>query len=282
MNEIGPVTQNAMLEVCGDINTVFAIDGMKELDSCNGLWDAAHMHDEEKGMDRATVGKKAELEKRIGKKRLQMFLEQKDEKNLWDRAEMIWRGVRESGIEVITREDERYPERFLWLNDILTSMPVLLYAKGTMRINDFQESVGVVGARRCSSDGKNEAIVVVRKAMDRKVAVISGMAKGIDAYAHTASLKAQGYTIAVLGNGVDICYPREHGRLYEAIADHGCILSEYPPGTTPRGYMFPRRNRLIAALSDTLYIVDAGRNSGTRSTAEFAVKYGREVICCTG
>jgi DNA processing protein len=104
------------------------------------------------------------------------------------------------------------------------------------------------------------------------------MAKGIDSYAHTAALKTQGYTIAVLGNGVDIGYPMEHDRLYEEIARLGCVLSEYPPGTAPREYNFPRRNRIIAALSDTLYVVDAGRHSGTESTIENSRKYGREVV----
>ena len=101
------------------------------------------------------------------------------------------------------------------------------------------------------------------------------MAKGIDSYAHTAALKSGGYTIAVLGNGPDICYPKEHQTLYEAIAQMGCVVSEYPPGVTPRSYMFPRRNRLIAALSDKLYIIGAGRNSGTNTTAAFCRKYQR-------
>lgn len=86
-----------------------------------------------------------------------------------------------------------------------------------------------------------------------------------------------GYTVAVLGNGVDICYPREHDKLYEEIAESGCILSEYPLGTVPREYYFPLRNRLIAALSDWLYVIEAGRHSGTVSTVESGEKYGREV-----
>jgi DNA processing protein len=101
------------------------------------------------------------------------------------------------------------------------------------------------------------------------------MAKGIDSYAHTAVLKAQGYTVAVLGNGADICYPREHEKLYAEISERGCIVSEYPPGTVPRKYYFPQRNRLIAALSDELYVIEAGRNSGTRSTVDSCRKYGR-------
>ena len=82
----------------------------------------------------------------------------------------------------------------------------------------------------------------------------------------------------MLGNGADICYPKEHERLYEEIEECGCIVSEYPPGTPPRQCNFPRRNRLIAALSDRLYVIDAGRNSGTRSTIEFGRKYGREIV----
>ena len=104
------------------------------------------------------------------------------------------------------------------------------------------------------------------------------MAKGIDSYAHTAALKSHGYTIAVFGNGVDICYPKEHARLYEEIAEHGCIVSEYPPGTQPREYTFPKRNRLIAALSDKLYVIGAGRNSGTKSTVEYGKKYSKEIV----
>ena len=90
------------------------------------------------------------------------------------------------------------------------------------------------------------------------------------------------YTIAVLGSGPDICYPKEHQVLYEAIISCGCILSEYPPGTEPRRYMFPRRNRLIAALSDELYVIEAGRYSGTQSTVETCMRYGHEVIRING
>ena len=149
-----------------------------------------------------------------------------------------------------------------------------------IKINEFQHSIGIVGARRCTADGKKAAIDIATESTRINAAIISGMAKGIDSYAHTAALKAQGYTIAVLGNGADICYPKEHERLYEEIAKHGCIVSEYPPQTQPREYNFPKRNRLIAALSDKLYVIDAGRNSGTNSTVEYSRNYGREVIMC--
>ena len=157
-------------------------------------------------------------------------------------------------------------------------MPVVLYAKGELRVNDFDDTLGIIGSRRCTLEGKEITIETATKAVNNNTAIISGMAKGIDSYAQTAVIKSKGYTIAVLGNGANICYPKEHERLYEKIAESGCILSEYPPGTGPRRYMFPRRNRLIAALSDRLVVIDAGRNSGTESTVKYSMKYGREVI----
>ena len=99
----------------------------------------------------------------------------------------------------------------------------------------------------------------------------------MDSYAHTSAIKSGGQTIAVLGNGVDICYPKEHRNLYEAICDNGAIVSEYAPGTIPQRYHFPRRNRIIAAFSEEIYVIDAGGRSGTKSTVEAAVRYGRGV-----
>ena len=99
-----------------------------------------------------------------------------------------------------------------------------------------------------------------------------------DDYAHTAAIKTNGYTVAVLGSGVDICYPREHMDLYEAMIETGCIVSEYPPGTPPMRYSFPRRNRLIAALSDEICVIGAGRNSGTRTTIEACERYGKPFV----
>ena len=177
---------------------------------------------------------------------------------------------------MITYEDSEYPERFRNIKDI----PVILYIKGKLKINDFNNSIGIVGARRCTAAGKKTAINTAGMAVDADIAVISGMAKGIDSYAHTAAIKSNGYTISVLGNGVDICYPKEHEKLYEEIAEHGCVLSEYPPGTVPREYTFPKRNRLIAGLSDKLYVIDAGRNSGALSTVDYSKEFGREVIMC--
>lgn len=103
------------------------------------------------------------------------------------------------------------------------------------------------------------------------------MAKGIDACAGTVCVNSGSYTVAIVGNGLDICYPAEHERLMERIRETGLLLSEYPPGTEPSNYTFPQRNRLIASWSDRLIVIAAGRGSGAMITANCADKYGRKV-----
>ena len=248
MKGIGPITQHALLDVCGGIDKCFEVD----------YYDL-------------TISDDA---KKIGIKRIDSFIQQREDEKIRRCSEEIMNKSVDLGISIVTPEDEEFPVRFRDIDD----MPVVLYAKGNLKINEFGNSIGVVGARRCTREGKKKAIDITTEAVFGGKAVISGMAKGIDSYAHTAAIKADGYTIAVLGNGVDICYPKEHEKLYEEIAEHDCALSEYPPGTPPREYNFPKRNRLIAGLSDELYVIDAGRNSGTLSTLEFSRQYGREVI----
>lgn len=250
---LGSMTQNGLINICRSIDACFE-DTYEEL------------------IDK---GKRQSLKKSlISECRIRSFLTQRDDKNLWIFAEGILRLAEKSGITVIIREDAEYPDRYKNIDD----MPVVLYSKGNLRINEFDKSIGVVGARRCSLEGKEKSVEIAVNAAERGVTVISGMAKGVDSYAHTAALKSKGYTVAVLGNGPDICYPKEHIKLYNEIGEHGCILSEYPPGMPPLNYHFPKRNRLIAALSDKLFVIEAGRNSGALITAEYAKKYGREII----
>ena len=210
---------------------------------------------------------------RLGARRIERFCSMRFSREIIENAELIIDDCANKNIYVITREDDLYPDRFKPIID----MPVTLYIKGELSINERIQSVGVVGARRCSQKGKNDAISVTEKEVENGSAIISGMAKGIDSYAHTAALNNHGYTIAVLGNGPDICYPSEHKKLYTEIERRGCIISEHPPGTKPKAYSFPRRNRLIAALSDLVYVIDVGRNSGTASTVSFCEKYKRPV-----
>ena len=248
---LGPVSQNRLLSLCNGIDHCFSAS-------------------EEELM---ALDQKIMVKKRIGKKRIHEFINQRGSKIIDQKAEEILRESEDIKIAVITEKDKEYPDRFFAMED----RPILLYAKGNLIINTFSSSVGVIGARRCTSEGKIKAIETTVNHVQNGAAIISGMAKGVDSYAHTAALKSDGYTIAVLGSGVDLCYPGEHRALYELIAQKGCLLSEYPPGTHPATYRFPQRNRLIAALSDTLYVIDAGRHSGTESTVAACNKYGREV-----
>lgn len=103
------------------------------------------------------------------------------------------------------------------------------------------------------------------------------MAKGIDSYALTQCVIAHGYAVAILANGLDICYPNEHSKLKEAIENTGLLLSEYPPGTPPRRYSFPKRNRIIAACAKEIYVLEPGRNSGSLITARYGEEYGKKV-----
>lgn len=153
-----------------------------------------------------------------------------------------------------------------------TDLPILLYEKGNL--DKIDKGIGIVGARRCTAAAKDFVIMLAFDAMCQDEIVVSGMAKGIDSYAHTASLKeAEGQTIAVLGHGLDICYPKEHYKLFDSIVERGLVLSEYAPGVPPRKYQFTKRNRIISALSKQLYVVGIGRNSGALSTIEAAKQY---------
>ena len=174
-------------------------------------------------------------------------------------------------IFILAKSDIRYPDRAKWLEDA----PTVLYYKGNLV--EVKDPVAIVGARRCTQEEKHQAVVLTQQCVEKKQTVISGMAKDIDSYAHTACLKAGGYTVAILGNGLNICYPSEHNKLMECIAEKGLLLSEYPPGTRPTQYAFPRRNRLISAWAERIIVITPGKGSGALITAEYGRKYGRAV-----
>jgi DNA processing protein len=141
--------------------------------------------------------------------------------------------------------------------------------------------VGVVGTRRASRYGLEVATWLGRGLGAAGVVVVSGMAAGIDAAAHRGAL-ATGSTVAVLGSGVDVCYPRSNAALYGEIAGRGSLVSEYPPGTTPAPWRFPARNRIIAGMALGVVIVEARRDGGAMITARLALEYGREVFAVAG
>lgn len=154
--------------------------------------------------------------------------------------------------------------------------PRLLFLRG--RYPRTAEAVAIVGSRRASPYGKDVARSMSRELSEAGLWIASGAARGIDACAHRSSLEAGGRTVAVLGCGIDVAYPREHRRLLDGIAEQGAVLSEFPPGTPPRPHNFPRRNRLISGLSRIVIIIEGRKKSGSLITARQALDQDRQVV----
>ncbi|HEX6313291.1 MAG TPA: DNA-processing protein DprA [Gemmatimonadaceae bacterium] len=181
------------------------------------------------------------------------------------------------GIQVLLFGDPEYPE---CLRD-LTDPPSVLYALGKRELLE-RRRVGIVGTRHASPAGERVAHRMAALLADAGAVVVSGMAFGIDAAAHRGALDAGGGTIAVLGSGVDRPYPPAHRALHARIAEVGLVLSEAPIGSHPTLGAFPRRNRIIAALSETLVVIEAGARSGALITARQALELGRTVGAVPG
>ncbi|RMF48403.1 MAG: DNA-protecting protein DprA [Deltaproteobacteria bacterium] len=166
---------------------------------------------------------------------------------------------------------DHYPELLRRIPD----PPALLYLRGHLPTTDM---FAVVGSRRASRRGKAVARDIARDLAAAGLAVVSGLARGIDTAAHLGALDAEGQTVAVLGCGIDRVYPPENADLFREIIDSGAILTEYPPGALPLAGHFPGRNRIISGLSKGVLIVEAAEGSGSLHTAEFALETGREVF----
>ena len=194
------------------------------------------------------------------------------------RAEKVLADCARDGQFIVTMDDAAYPARLRDMYD----PPVLLYGKGSMPLFDEEAAVAVVGTRKCSPYGTRAASQLGYELARQGGLVISGLAKGIDGAAHQGALRAGGFTAAVLGGGADVIYPPENRRLYEDIAATGVLLSEYPPGTEPRGGHFPVRNRIISGLSLAALVVEAPVRSGALITAHAALDQGRDVFAVPG
>lgn len=180
------------------------------------------------------------------------------------------------GVNCVTFFSDEYPEQCRELY----APPKRLFYKGSLPVE--KRRIAIVGARDCSLYGKEMARRFAAGLASGGAAVISGMARGIDGWAHQGALEAGGTTYAVLGNSVEICYPREHERLYRSIVRQGGVISEYPPGTEARPGFFPMRNRIISALSDGVLVVEARAKSGSLITADQALEQGKEVFVIPG
>jgi len=191
--------------------------------------------------------------------------------------DQVLTSIQRQDIKVLTWADDRYPEP---LRDIPQSPPVL-YLRGKLSDQDL-DGVGIVGTRRYTSYGRQVAEEVARFLAREGFTVVSGLARGIDGFAHRAALDGGGRTIAVLGSGVDQIYPPEHRELAGKIAHAGCVISDYPLGTPPEGQNFPPRNRIISGLSRAVVVIEAGQRSGALITAKYAGDQGREVFAVPG
>lgn len=184
--------------------------------------------------------------------------------------------IQNCGIAFYPFYHPEYPKRLLDIPD----RPFGVYVKG--KIRDDGPRVAVVGARDCSPYGSYVAETFARGLAEMGLLVVSGMARGIDGIAQKAALDANGSTCAVLGCGVDICYPASNEALYREICSNGAVLSEYPPGTKPQPSLFPPRNRIISGLADAVLVVEARRKSGTSITVDMALEQGKEVFVIPG
>lgn len=192
-------------------------------------------------------------------------------------AQLLRRSIR-----VIVHGDADYPTRL----DDLPQPPLAIFVSG--RCNDIhhlfaaESVVSIVGTRRASSYGLEATRWVAGTVGAHGWHVVSGLALGVDVCAHESVLSVQGVTSAVLASGVDLCYPVNHRRTYEAIKTSGCLVSEYPPGTPVAKHRFPERNRLIAALASVVIVIQAGEKSGALGTAEIALELGRDIYAVPG
>lgn len=202
-----------------------------------------------------------------------------DHHRKWDVGAEADRLLR-SGITLVPLESETYPALLRELYD----PPIALYLRGSLQ-SAQAPTVAVVGSRKATPYGRTATNTLVRPLAARGLIIVSGLAYGIDAEAHRATLAVRGRTIAVLGSGVDdnALYPRAHRGLAAEISSHGgAVVSEFPPGTSARAEFFPQRNRIIAGLSRAVVIVEAAAESGALITARLALAENREVLAVPG
>jgi len=192
------------------------------------------------------------------------------------RAETVREGCERLGIAILPWGASDYP---VGLREI-PGAPLLLYRAGKAWTGG--EAVAVVGSRAPTGPGREFTRILAGELAAARWTVVSGMARGIDAAAHRGTLHAGGTTVAILGCGVDVAYPREHAELREEILENGAIFSEYPPGSLPLPHRFPERNRIVSGLSRGVIVAEAPERSGALITARFALEQGRDVMVVPG
>lgn len=203
------------------------------------------------------------------------------DKAIFKKANEILLKCAENDIQVLILDSNKYPENL----KELYNPPSLLYCKGFLASNINKicnTSISIVGARKCTSYGRMISFNFAKELSKYNITIVSGMARGIDSEAHKGALWGNGNTIAILGCGVDVVYPKENVKLYNEILERGCILSEYPPGTPPLKNHFPARNRIISGISKGVLIVEAAKKSGAMITVDMALEQGKNVYVIPG
>ena len=185
--------------------------------------------------------------------------------------------IQEQGIEVVSIASSMYPEALKHIYD----PPLVLFKRGTSNV-DMNKTIAIVGTRHPTHYGLSVTQKLTRELIAFGYTVVSGMAMGIDAIAHTQAIASNGKTIAVLGSGIDKPYPASNRKLMTEIMDHGIVFSEFLPGTPPLQQNFPKRNRIISGISMAVLVIEAGKQSGSLITAGFAGEQGRDVFAVPG
>lgn len=214
-----------------------------------------------------------ELETLLNVRQKKAFLEMREK---MDPAELL-KKLERKGISYCSVFDWNYPTRLRKISDA----PLALYVIGSLPPGD-KMTAAVIGARKHTYYGEKQTKLFSRILAEEQVGIISGMARGIDSIAQMTALERGGSTYAVLGCGVDICYPPECRPLYDKLPLNGGIISEYPPGTQPKAGLFPLRNRIISALGDILLVMEARQRSGTLITVDMALEQGKEIWALPG
>lgn len=190
--------------------------------------------------------------------------------------EKLLRETEKANARFICRSDSEFPDILKEIYDC----PLGLYIIGTFP--QQKHKIAVVGSRNCTEYGASAAYNISRQLAENDIVIISGMADGIDSYAHKGALDAGARTIAIMGTGIDLCYPTANRALRDRIAESGCIISEYPPGMRGTAFTFPQRNRIISGLAEGVIVAEAAKRSGSLITAAMALEQGRDVFAVPG
>lgn len=210
---------------------------------------------------------------RITKRDMELLKSRRDINLLMKSLEYL----KEHSIDYVTLLDNTYPDKLRHIYN----PPFLLYLKG----NPFpvhKKAIAIIGARECSAYGKEIARNLAGALAREDIVIISGLARGVDSYAHQGCLLVEGSTYGILGCGIDICYPKENINIYMDMQKKGGVISEYGPGIKPLAYNFPMRNRIISALSDGIVIIEAREKSGSLITVDMGLDQGKNIYAVPG